>query len=297
MKPITGSIVALVTPMHENGELDFDTLRKLIEWHIEQGTDCLGIVGTTGESATVTVKEHCELIRFAVECAAGRVPVMAGCGANSTPEAINLAKYAREVGATCQLQVVPYYNKPTQQGMYQHFKAIAEEAGDLPIILYNVPGRTGVDMQADTVLKLSQVKGIAGIKEASGNMVRACEILKSRPENFSVYSGDDQTALLLMLLGGQGNVSVTANILPKMMHDMCIAAINGDLAQAKNLHYRMMNLNQLLFVESNPIPVKWALAQMGKIRPGIRLPLTLLDSSKQAGLRDALQQAGLIPAH
>lgn len=296
MKPIIGSIVALVTPMHENGVLDFDALRKLIEWHIEQGTDCLGIVGTTGESPTVTVKEHCEIIGFSVECAAGRIPVMAGCGANSTHEAINLAKYAREVGATCQLQVVPYYNKPTQQGMYQHFKAIAEETGDLPIIMYNVPGRTGVDMQADTVLKLSQVEGIAGIKEASGNMVRASEILKNRPETFSVYSGDDPTALLLMLLGGQGNVSVTANIFPKMMHEMCAAAIKGDLVQAKSLHYKMMDLNQLLFVESNPIPVKWALAQMGKIKPGLRLPLTPLDSSKQDILRRALQQSGLISA-
>ena len=295
MKTINGSIVALVTPMHEDGKVDFDTLRKLIDWHVEQGTDCIGVVGTTGESPTIPVDEHCEVMRVSVEHAAGRIPIMAGCGANSTAEAINLAKFARDVGADCQLQVVPYYNKPTQQGIYQHFKAIAEEVGDLPIVLYNVPGRTSADMQAETVLKLAQVKGIVGVKEASGNMVRASEIIKDRPVGFSVYSGDDATALNLILLGGQGNISVTANILPKMMHDMCVAALQGQLEVAKALHYKMFSLNQLLFIEANPIPVKWALAQMGKIKSGIRLPLTPLDASKQDILKGALEQMGLLP--
>lgn len=294
MKTIRGSIVALVTPMHEDGRVDFDTLRQLLDWHIEQGTDCIGIVGTTGESPTIPVEEHCEIMRVSVERVAGKVPVMAGCGANSTAEAINLAKYARKIGADCQLQVVPYYNKPTQNGIYQHFKAIAEETGDLPIVLYNVPGRTAADMQADTVLKLAQLDGIIGVKEASGNMVRASEIIKDSPQGFSVYSGDDATALSLILLGGQGNVSVTANVLPKMMHDMCMAALQGQLELAKDLHYKMFDLNQRLFIEANPIPVKWALTQMGKIKAGIRLPLTQLDASKQGVLKQALEQIGLI---
>lgn len=293
-KSIVGSIVALVTPMHEDGRIDFDSLRQLIDWHVEQGTDCIGVVGTTGESPTIPVEEHCEIIRVSVEQAAGRVPVMAGCGANSTAEAINLAKYARKVGADCQLQVVPYYNKPTQQGMYLHFKAIAEETGDLPVVLYNVPGRTVADMQADTVLKLAQIKGIVGVKEASGNMARASEIIKDKPKEFSVYSGDDATALNLILLGGQGNISVTANILPKMMHDMCLAALQGQLETAKALHYEMFNLSQVLFVEANPIPVKWALAQMGKIKSGMRLPLTPLEASKQGVLKQGLEEMGLL---
>lgn len=294
MKPIVGSIVALVTPLLEDGSVDYAALRQLIDWHVAEGTDCIGVVGTTGESPTVTVQEHCEFIRVAVEHAAGRVPIMAGCGANSTTEAIILAKYAREVGADCQLQVVPYYNKPTQEGIFRHFKAIAEETGDLPVILYNVPGRTVADMQPDTVLRASEVKGIIGLKEATGNIDRAAYLIKHRPQGFSIYSGDDPTAVALMLLGGDGNVSVTANVAPRMMHDMCMAAVSGDLAKARELHFKLMDLNQKLFLEPNPIPVKWALARMGKIKPAIRLPLTPLSVSHHAVLEKALRDMGLI---
>lgn len=294
MEPITGSIVALVTPLLEDGSVDYASLRQLIDWHVEQGTDCIGVVGTTGESPTVTVEEHCEIIRVAVEHAAGRVPIMAGCGANSTAEAINLAKYARGVGAHCQLQVVPYYNKPTQEGIYQHFKAVAEETGDLPVILYNVPGRTVADMLPETALRLAEVQGIIGIKEATGNIDRAAYLVKNRRPGFSVYSGDDPTAVALMLLGGDGNVSVTANVAPKLMHEMCMAAIGGQVAKARELHFKLMDLNRYLFVEPNPIPVKWALARMGKIKPGIRLPLTPLTSAHQPVVENALRQLGLI---
>ena len=214
MKPIVGSIVALVTPMHDDGSVDYDALRRLIDWHIAEGTDCIGVVGTTGESPTVTVEEHCEIIRVAVEHARGRVPIMAGAGANSTHEAIELTSYAKQVGADCTLQVVPYYNKPSQEGIYQHFKAIAE-AVDIPVVLYNVPGRTVADMQHDTVLRLAQVPGIVGIKEATGNIDRAAWLIKQAPQGFSIYSGDDPTAIALMLLGGHGNVSVTANVAPR----------------------------------------------------------------------------------
>ena len=232
MKQIKGSIVALVTPMHPDGSVDYPTLRKLIDWHIAQGTDCIGVVGTTGESPTVNVQEHCEIIRVSVEQAkthgTKRVPIMAGCGANSTAEAIELAKFAKGVGADCQLQVVPYYNKPTQEGQYQHFKAIAEATGDLPIVLYNVPGRTVADMAHDTVLRLAGVPGIVGIKEASGNIERAQWLIQEAPEGFAIYSGDDPSAVALMLCGGQGNVSVTANIAPRLMHELCVAALAGD---------------------------------------------------------------------
>jgi len=224
IKPITGSIVALATPLHEDGSVDYPTLRKLIDWHIAEGTDCIGVVGTTGESPTVSVEEHCEIIRVSVEQAAKRVPIMAGCGANSTREAIELAQFARKVGADCQLQVVPYYNRPTQEGQYRHFKAIAEAVGDLPMVLYNVPGRTVADMQHDTVLRLAEVPGIVGIKEATGNIERAQWLLRDKPKGFAVYSGDDLTAVALMLCGGQGNVSVTANIAPRLMHELCVAA-------------------------------------------------------------------------
>ena len=294
MKPITGSIVALVTPMHEDGSVDYATLRKLIDWHIEQGTDCIGVVGTTGESPTVTVEEHCEIIRVAVEHAAGRVPIMAGCGGNSTREAIALAEYARRVGADCQLQVVPYYNKPTQEGLYQHFKAIAEATGDLPIVLYNVPGRTAADLLPETALRLAELPGIVGIKEATGNLERAQWLIRHRPAHFAVYSGDDATAVALMLCGGQGNVSVTANVAPRLMHELCVAAIGGDVRTAMRIQMQLLPLHKQLFVEANPIPVKWAMARLGLCGPALRLPLTPLSSAGQAAVEAALRESGLL---
>lgn len=295
MKPIVGSIVALVTPMSNDGGVDYDALRSLIDWHIAEGTDCIGVVGTTGESPVVNVKEHCEIIRVAVEHVAGRVPVMAGCGGNATEEAITLAKFARDNGADCQLQVVPYYNRPTQEGMYLHFKQIADVTGtELPIILYNVPGRTVADMQPETVLRLAELDGIIGIKEATGNIDRAAYLIKNKPEGFDIYSGDDPTAIALMLLGGQGNVSVTANVAPKLMHDMCMSAIAGDVKKARELHFKLLAINKALFVEPNPIPVKWALARMGKINGHIRLPLTQLSDSNKAVVEQALLQTGLL---
>lgn len=292
--PIRGSIVALITPMLDGGGVDYPALRKLIDWHIDQGTDCIGVVGTTGESPTVTVEEHCEIIRVSVEQAAGRKPVMAGCGANSTREAIELAQFAKKVGADCQLQVVPYYNKPTQEGQYQHFKAIAEATGDLPIVLYNVPGRSVADMAHDTVLRLAQVPGIVGIKEATGNIERAQWLIKEAPESFSIYSGDDPTAVALMLCGGHGNVSVTANIAPKLMHDLCVAAMSGDVAKAMDIQMRLLPLHKSLFVESNPIPVKWAASRMGLCGPALRLPLTALTPVNQQALERVMQSTGLI---
>ena len=298
MTPITGSIVALVTPMHEDGSVDYPTLRKLIDWHIAEGTDCIGVVGTTGESPTVNVQEHCEIIRVSVEQAkthgAKRVPIMAGCGANSTAEAIELAKFAKGVGADCQLQVVPYYNKPTQEGQYQHFKAIAEATGDLPIVLYNVPGRTVADMAHDTVMRLATVPGIVGIKEASGNIERAQWLIKDAPNGFAIYSGDDPTAVALMLCGGQGNVSVTANIAPRLMHDMCVAAVAGQAREAMALQNRMLPLHKHLFVEANPIPLKWAMARMGLCGATMRLPMTPMASSNEPVVEGALRACGLI---
>lgn len=293
MTPITGSIVALVTPMHDDGSVDYASLRKLIDWHIAEGTDCIGVVGTTGESPTVSVGEHCEVIRVAVEQAAGRRPIMAGCGANSTAEAIELARFAKKVGADCQLQVVPYYNKPTQEGQYQHFKAIAEATGDLPIVLYNVPGRTVADMAHDTVLRLASVPGIMGIKEATGNIERAQWLIRETPEHFAVYSGDDPTAVALMLCGGQGNVSVTANVAPRLMHELCVAAMAGDTRTAMAIQMRLMPLHRHLFIESNPIPVKWALSQMGLCGAAVRLPLTPLTPAAQTVVTQAMQSAGL----
>ncbi len=294
MKPITGSIVALVTPMHEDGSVDYPTLRKLIDWHIAEGTDCIGVVGTTGESPTVSVEEHCEIIRVAVEQSAGRTPIMAGCGANSTAEAIELARFAKKVGADCQLQVVPYYNKPTQEGQYQHFKAIAEATGDLPIVLYNVPGRTVADMSIETTLRLAQVPGIIGVKEATGNIERAQWLIREAPKGFGIYSGDDGTAVALMLCGGQGNVSVTGNVAPRLMHELCMAAIAGDAAKAMAIQMRLLPLHKQLFVESNPIPVKWAMNRMGLCGPALRLPMTPLSNSYHAGVEAALREAGLI---
>ncbi len=294
MNPITGSIVALVTPMLEDGSVDYPALRKLIDWHIAEGTDCIGVVGTTGESPTVSVEEHCEIIRVSVEQAKGRVPIMAGCGANSTSEAIELARYAQKVGADCQLQVVPYYNKPTQEGQYRHFKAIAEATGDLPIVLYNVPGRSVADMAHATVLRLAQVPGIVGIKEATGNIERAQWLIKETPREFAVYSGDDATAVALMLCGGQGNISVSANIAPRLMHDMCMAAIAGDAARAMAIQLKLLPLHKYLFVEANPIPVKWAMARLGLCGPTLRLPMTPMEASNVPVVEAALQASGLL---
>jgi 4-hydroxy-tetrahydrodipicolinate synthase len=294
MTPITGSIVALATPMRSDGSVDYDALRRLIDWHIAEGTDCIGVVGTTGESPTVDVTEHHEIIRVAVEHARGRVPIMAGTGANSTAEAIAMAKYAKDVGADCQLQVVPYYNKPTQEGIYQHFKAIAEAVPDLPMVLYNVPGRTVADMQHDTVLRLAQVPGIVGIKEATGNIERAQWLIRDVPKGFAVYSGDDPTAVALMLCGGQGNVSVTANIAPRAMAQLCKAAITGDAKTAMEIQRKLMPVHKWLFVEANPIPLKWAMARMGLCGPALRLPMTPLTAQHHAGVEAALRSAGLL---
>ena len=290
---ITGSIVALVTPMHEDGKVDYPSLRKLIDWHIAEGTDCVGVVGTTGESPTVNVQEHCEIIRVAVEQAAGRIPIMAGCGANSTAEAIELASFAKGVGADCQLQVVPYYNKPTQEGQYLHFKAIAE-AVDLPMVLYNVPGRSVADLAHDTVLRLAQLDGIVGIKEATGNIERAQWLIREAPAGFAIYSGDDGTAVALMLCGGHGNVSVSANLAPRLMHEMCLAAIAGDRAKAMEIQFKLLPLHKHLFVEANPIPVKWAMARMKLCGGTMRLPMTRLTQANEATVESALRATGLI---
>src|ERR687896_1856686 len=272
---ITGSLVAIVTPMHEDGRLDVAAFKKLIDWHVAEGTDGIVVVGTTGESPTVDFDEHKELIRVAVEHSRGRIPVIAGTGGNSTAEVIELTDAAKKNGATACLSVVPYYNKPTQEGLYRHFRKIAESV-DLPMILYNVPGRTVADLQTDTVLRLAQVPGIIGIKEATANLERGTDLIKRAPRNFAIYSGDDATALALMLLGGHGVISVTANVAPKLMHQMCAAALVGDVKRAREINQRLLALHQRLFVEANPIPVKWALAEMGKIEPGLRLPLAPL---------------------
>ena len=293
MNPIVGSIVALVTPMHEDGSVDYDGLRSLIDWHIAEGTDCIGVVGTTGESPTVSVDEHCEIIRVAVAHAAGRVPIMAGAGANSTREAIELTRFSKEVGADCTLQVVPYYNKPSQEGIYLHFKAIAE-AVDLPVVLYNVPGRTVADLLPETALRLAQVPGVVGIKEATGNIERAAQLIKQAPAGFSIYSGDDGSAVALMLLGGHGNVSVTANVAPRLMHEMCNAAIGGNLALARQIHLRLLGLHKQLFCEPSPAPTKWAMSRLGRCRPTVRLPITPLTAAGQALVDAALREASLL---
>lgn len=290
---ITGSLVALVTPMLEDGSIDFDAYRALIDWHVEQGTDAIVAVGTSGESPTVSVDEHCELMKVAVEHAAGRIPVIAGAGGNSTHEAIKLTRYAHSVDANATLQVVPYYNKPTQEGLYQHFKAIAESS-DCPVVLYNVPGRTVADLANETIVRLAQVDNIIGVKDATGDIGRGIQLLKQVPKDFAVYSGDDSTAAALILMGAQGNISVTANIAPKLMHDLCVAALNQDVVEVRRLNAVLCDLNKLLFVEANPIPVKWALAEMGKIGLGIRLPLTVLSEGNQSVIRAALKSAQLI---
>ncbi|MYM26835.1 4-hydroxy-tetrahydrodipicolinate synthase [Duganella sp. CY15W] len=290
---IKGSIVAIVTPMHADGSLDFEGLNQLIDWHIAEGTDSIVIAGTTGESATVSVEEHCALIKATVAHAKGRIPIIAGAGANSTAEAIKLTRFAKEAGADATLQVVPYYNRPTQEGMYQHFKAIAE-AVDLPVILYNVPGRTVADMSNETILRLAEIPNIVGVKDATGNIGRGYDLLRLAPKSFAVYSGDDPTAMALMLGGGAGNISVTANVAPRIMADMCRAAIAGELAKAIELNNKVFPLHQKLFVEPNPVPVKWALAAMGKMPTGIRLPLVQLGDAYHETVRSALREAGLL---
>lgn len=293
MTTITGSIVALVTPMHEDGSLDLPAMRKLVDHHVQEGTDAICVVGTTGESPTVDVEEHHELIRLVVEQVAGRIPVIAGTGANSTSEAIEMTHYAKQVGASAALSVVPYYNKPTQEGLYRHFKAIAE-AVDIPVILYNVPGRTVADLAVETTLRLAQIPNVVGVKDATGSIDRGCELISRAPEGFSVYSGDDPTACSLILMGGKGNISVVANVAPRMMHDMCAAALKGDLAKARELNFRLLGLHRQLFCEANPIPVKWACQQLGLIKEGIRLPLTPLSSECHERVRGAMRQAGLL---
>jgi len=293
MKPIVGSIVALVTPMQEDGSVDYPALRRLIDWHILEGTDCIGVVGTTGESPTVSVEEHCEIIRVAVEHAKGRVPIMAGTGGNSTAEAIELSRFARQVGADCSLSVVPYYNKPSQEGIYRHFKAIAE-AVDIPMVLYNVPGRTVADMQVETTIRLANVPGIVGIKEASGEIDRAAWLIKQAPEGFSIYSGDDGTAIALMLLGGHGNVSVTANVAPRAMHALCMAALEGKAKEATAIHLKLLPLHKHLFCESSPAPAKWAMNQLGLCGATLRLPITPLTEAGQKLVGQALRESGLL---
>jgi 4-hydroxy-tetrahydrodipicolinate synthase len=291
---ITGSLVAIVTPMKQDGALDLAAFRKLIDWHVAEGTDGIVVVGTTGESPTVDFDEHKELIRIAVQHSKGRIPIIAGTGGNSTAEAIELSESARKAGATASLSVVPYYNKPTQEGMYRHFRKIAETV-DLPLILYNVPARTVADLQNDTVLRLTEVPGIIGIKDASASIERATDLIRRMPRNFAIYSGEDVTALALILLGGHGVISVTANVAPKLMHQMCAAALVGDVKRAREINLKLLMLHQRLFIETSPAPVKWALAEMGMIENGLRLPLVPMSDRHQAAVREALQEADIAP--
>lgn len=290
---IKGSIVAIVTPMNADGSLDMTAFRELIDFHIEQGTDGIVVVGTSGESPTVNVEEHELLIQVAVDHAAKRIPIIAGTGGNSTKEAIELATFSKKAGADASLTVVPYYNKPTQEGLYQHFKAIAE-AVDMPHILYNVPGRTVADMSNDTVLRLAQIRNIVGIKDATGNIGRGTELLQRAPKDFAIYSGDDASTLAFMLLGAHGAISVTANVAPKLMHEMCVAALNGEVAKAREINFKLLGLHLDLFIEANPIPVKWAVARMGKMQNFLRLPLTPLTVGSQALVEKAMRAAGVV---
>ena len=296
-KTIYGSMPAIVTPMHEDGSLDYAGLRALLDWHVTEGSDGIVIVGTSGESPTVSVEEHCELIRVTVEHIAGRIPVIAGTGGNSTTEAIELTSFAKKVGADASLQVVPYYNKPTQEGMYAHFKKIAESV-DLPVILYNVPGRTVADLTGDTVVRLAGVPGIIGIKDATGSLERGtvliADLKRTGYSDFSVFSGDDLTAAMLMLMGGKGNISVTANVAPRLMHELCVAAMSDDVKRTREIQYKLLAVHKAMFTEANPIPVKWALYEMGKITAGIRLPLTPLSTPLRESLKAVLKQADLI---
>ena len=290
---LSGSLVAIVTPMAADGALDLPGLRKLVDWHVAEGTDGIVIVGTTGESPTVDVGEHIELIERAVEYAAGRVPVIAGTGGNSTREAIHLTQAAAKAGAKYSLSVVPYYNKPMQEGLYRHFRAIAE-ATDLPMLLYNVPARTVADLANDTILRLAEVKGIVGIKDATSNVERVTDLLMRRPKGFMVFSGNDDAALAWIQLGAEGVISVTANVAPRLMHEMCAAARAGNTARAVELNNKMLLLHKHLFIESNPIPVKWALQKLGRIAEGNRLPLTPLAQQHHETVAGALRAAGCI---
>ena len=289
---ITGSLVAIVTPMRDDGAIDFAHFRSLIDWHVAEGTDGIVVVGTTGESPTVDFDEHKELIRVAVEHSKGRIPIIAGTGGNSTAEAIELTESAKGAGATACLSVVPYYNKPTQEGLFQHFRKVAETV-DLPMILYNVPGRTVADLQNDTVLRLAELPGIIGIKDATANIERGTDLVKRAPRSFAIYSGEDSTALALILMGGHGVISVTANVAPKLMHQLCAAALVGDVKTAREINLKLLPLHQRLFVEPNPMPVKWALAQMGLIEGGIRLPMVPLSEKFEQTLREALHEADI----
>jgi 4-hydroxy-tetrahydrodipicolinate synthase len=289
---IQGSIVAIITPMQEDGGLDLEAFQSLIDFHVEQGTDGIVVVGTTGESPTVNVEEHELLIAEAVRHAAGRIPVIAGTGANSTTEAIELAAYSKKAGADASLSVVPYYNKPTQEGLYRHFKAIAEEV-DLPHILYNVPGRTVADLTNDSVLRLAQIPNIVGIKDATGNIERGSDLIARAPRDFAIYSGDDASSLALMLLGAHGTISVTANVAPRLMHEMCMAALGGDVEKAREINFRLLGLHRHLFVEANPIPVKWAVSRMGLAKNSLRLPLTPLSESAWPLVERAMREAGV----
>ena len=292
---LKGSLVAIATPMHDDGALDLPALRKLIDFHIANGTSGVVIVGTTGESPTVNFDEHCLLIKTAVDHAGGRLPVVAGTGANSTSEAIELTQYARKIGARCGLSVVPYYNKPTQEGLYQHFRAIAEKV-DLPLLVYNVPGRTVADLGNETLLRLAQIPGIVGVKDATSDLVRHVDLQRRLPKDksFTLLSGNDDTALAYILLGGNGVISVTANVAPRAMADMCAAALAGRTTEARDINAQLFPLHTRLFVEANPIPVKWALAEMGHMGPALRLPLTALDAQHHAVVRSALREAGCL---
>lgn len=290
---IQGSMVALITPMTATGEVDWDSLRDLVEWHLKQGTHAIVAMGTTGESATLSVDEHMCVVKAVVDRVAGRIPVIAGTGANSTSEAVELTEKAKQVGADACLLVTPYYNKPTQEGLYQHYKHVAETV-DIPQILYNVPGRTGVDMTAETVLRLAKIKNIVGVKEATGDVSRAKQIIDQAPDEFAIYSGDDETAVELMLAGGHGDISVTANVAPKQLSKLCQLAVDGKAEEARELQNSLMPLHSAMFVESNPIPVKWAVAEMGLAHHGLRLPMTNLDARYHQQVREALQQLGLV---
>jgi len=290
---LQGSLVAIVTPMHEDGALDLSALRSLIDFHVNQGTDGIVVVGTTGESPTVDYEEHCQLISVTVEHVAGRIPVIAGTGANSTSEALMLTRQAKRLGADACLLVAPYYNKPTQEGLYQHFRTVAE-AVDIPQILYNVPSRTGCDISNDTALRLAELPCIVGIKDATGNLERGTDLILRAPSRFAIYSGDDASCLPLMLMGGKGVISVTANVAPRLMHEMCAAALTGDADTAKRINARLFPLHQKLFVEANPIPAKWVLHEMGLIGPGLRLPMVPLSPQYHATLRSAMEHASLL---
>ncbi len=289
---IQGSIPAIVTPMNEDGSLDLPALYRLLDWHIAEGSDAVVVVGTTGESPSVDMDEHCALIRLTVEHVAGRIPVIAGTGANSTSEAIELARCAKAAGATAHLSVVPYYNKPTQEGLFRHFKVIAE-AVDLPLILYNVPGRTVADLSNETALRLAQIAGIVGIKDATGDLQRGTELIQRAPPGFAIYSGDDPTGLAMVLLGGHGVISVTANVAPKLMHAMVFSGLAGDVKIAREINAQLLGLHRQLFCEANPIPVKWACSRMGLIQNALRLPLTPLSADCHERVRSAMRDAGI----